>query len=63
MTAVETHQSETTVDAAGCSASTSFEFDGSELIRTLKIGDLEAKSAVTVSVLAATTSGTGGSNT
>ena len=32
----------------GCSASTSFEFDGSELIRTLKIGDLEAKSAVTV---------------
>ena len=41
-------QSETTVDADGCSASTSFEFDGSELIRTLKIGDLEAKSAVTV---------------
>jgi len=48
VTAVETHQSATTVDAAGGSASTSFEFDGSELIRTLKIGDLEAKSAVTV---------------
>ena len=48
MTAVETRQSASTVDAGGCLASTSFEFDGSELIRTLKIGDLEAKSAVTV---------------
>ena len=48
MTAVETHRSATTVEADGGIASTSFDFDGSELIRTLKIGDLEAKSAVTV---------------
>jgi DNA (cytosine-5)-methyltransferase 1 len=48
MTAVDSSQTTTTVESSDYPASTSFEFNGSELIRTLRIGDLEAKSAVTV---------------